>query len=1111
MKGLYFTGILLFILVFTPSAFAVGENFDTFCDPATESTNTSEYEVYENFEGTGRPSGWTFGSGTTNYDSTTHVFAGSEAVTGSGGYDFHSGYSTQTTGVYTYELFVYMTSTSLSSTGWYLNDRWRTRWHSDANIGYYNSALDWITVGAYNTSTWYKEVYVADWDNDNASIFIYNSDGDLVYSAINFNPVADYTSGANVFSVNTNMWVDNMRFYSGAVCPTAAVAPANSTNATERLQQNANVEQNGSVTVSGASYVPIITSSVTTDAGAAYAVASLGISGGSSANTATCRISWDGSEFLGSEASRSNTANSNGNLILSSRIDNVTAGSHDIGVDCYKSAGGNNFVVDNTSVLLHSLVSPDGNNLTYKELNFTGNVGDVYATTMTTSENATEVNLTRAYIADWTASIDYSATGNITITPEIAGTNCSSIVRYGTSGSTGSAASLCYVSGLTNDTSYDIKVHTAGSGTITGWLRVKETIIHPSEINSTDLTGTTITGSDTTSISLSAAAGHSTPDLIVGAGINPQSTSGSQESSFYLSGSSNSSTIIRTVGEGEPGSVYQQDVYSSFTSLTVSLVSSCASCSLTGGELVAYMSSDIAATPNEFIITAANSWDGTSLSEFDVTLSDGRSFSTTDGSINVPAGNGLLNITANEDSNAAIPYYSNTTNNHNTTGNIQLNLTAYTVINATYLGTKVNNFTANGTSTTSGKVYLRIFNTSTLVNITDAIADSGTNLSNNNATITASPYLEYYTFVMLTANTFNFSIYDELTETLITENMTIELITGASAGTYSTTNGTLLLELLTPSDYTIRYYETNAGNYTERDYIQTLVDRERYDISLYSLDVDEATDMIVTIKDTGGDAVESAVVKLLRYYTSCNCYQIVEMSQSSASGESYFIVDAYDGHYKFAVEYQGVTRFLSSSPENFIPSNNLVERTITINLGSAYFESYRELGDIARTLVYNNETKGLSFTWNDPSGIVTKGCLYAEYLDGVHYTAVTPACQDGSTGSVVLSLNNSVRSYLYYAELETSTTYSEYIVFSGSIDKVLSSLLAGNIALGAFLGVGVIIILALLFSFSAIAVVIITGVGVIAMAVLGVASLTTVFITGFVTLIIGIAAYLMRS
>lgn len=886
--------------------------------------------------------------------------------------------------------------------------------------------------------------------------------------------------------------------------------------ASERLQQDSSIEQNASVNINSVTYVPVMSSSITiSDDTFLYGSATIPITPTAS-NTATCRLTIDGAELNETETSRTLTAGSAANMLITSLEHYTAAGTYDFGLECLR-VGGGAYDVANASILLHILTTPAGVQLETAQLNLSsaGLPGLLGSTTITTSDNVTASGLNRYLVTEWAANYNYNATGNISLVTELAGTNCTEVKRYGSIGSTGSVGGVCYVGvgNETNSTAYDFKVYGSGSGSVSNAkFHVKEFILHDGEINQTGLNGLTGNGTIATT-TINVNGGHSTPDLI-GQSILSVTANPTTTGTFYLNADSQNSTFVaRTSSAGQPGVLGVHKDFETITgAVTLSLVGDCANCTFTGQNLLGYISSDVAATPNEFVVSSDTTY-GASINEFSINLSDGRSFSTTTGSISVPATGQLLNISAVENAGAAVPYFANFTAavDHNSTFDITLNLTPYTLFNASYEGSGVNNFTLNGTTTTSGQVYVRLYNTTDEFTISNAVSAGGVNLSDQSANVTASPYLESYTFVMLTANAFNFSIYDELTEALVTENMTIELIAGASAGTYTTTNGTLYLDLLTPSDYTIRYYSTIGSNYTQRDYIQTLTDRQRYEISLYSILNDEATDMVVTIQDTSSDPVEGAIVKLLRYYTSCNCYNVVEMATTSVAGSAYFVVDAYDGHYKFAVEYNGETEFLSTSPENFIPTNGLVTRTITINLGSAYFQSFRALTDVARVLTYNNDTKGLSFTWNDPSGLVTQGCLYAEYLEGVHYTAVTPVCQTGATGSVVITLNNSANSYKYYAELETSTTYSDYVVFSGVIDKIRDNLLAGNVGLGAFLAAGVMAVLALMFSFSAIAVMIITAVGVVVMSFLGFATIATAFITGFVTLIIGLAAYLMRS
>lgn len=385
----------------------------------------------------------------------------------------------------------------------------------------------------------------------------------------------------------------------------------------------------------------------------------------------------------------------------------------------------------------------------------------------------------------------------------------------------------------------------------------------------------------------------------------------------------------------------------------------------------------------------------------------------------------------------------------------------------------------------------------------------GYSLSYKNVSIGAYNYTYNVTIPAYAFNSFYINILDEITQLPITQTMILEVITETSANSYSTNNGSIAFEGLTPDGYTLRY-RSNLTNYSERNYYQTLVNQNYYEITLYGIALTESTPMVVSVYDTSDNPIEGANVKLLRYYVSCNCYSVVEMRYTGASGDAYFVADAYDGNYKFSVDYQNTTYFLSTSPENLIPDeNDLIEKEITINLGTAYFQSYRALPNMGLQLVYNNETKALSFSWNDPSGIVTQGCLYASYIDGIDYTAVTPSCENSSTGSVFLVLNDSVRSWRYYSTIETSTTYSEYVPYSGIIDQ-LNNIWYQDISFGAFMGSLFIVALGLLFSFSAVGVVLTSVVGVVFMTALGLFSVGGAFVTGIATIVLGISMYLMR-
>lgn len=379
-----------------------------------------------------------------------------------------------------------------------------------------------------------------------------------------------------------------------------------------------------------------------------------------------------------------------------------------------------------------------------------------------------------------------------------------------------------------------------------------------------------------------------------------------------------------------------------------------------------------------------------------------------------------------------------------------------------------------------------------------------------NATLPSNASMNYYNFSVYQAQTLNISFYDEMTRSLLNnKNISFELISDLQAGNYTTSNGTIYFTLLTPYNYTLRY---GGVEYPERDYFQTVSAQTYNYVKLYLINFSESGNVLVSVQDTGGDPIEGAIVKLMRYYSYCNCYEVVEMSETSASGQAYFNAQYYEGHYKWSVDYQGSNYFLSSSPEKLVPGDGqtIVTRSFTINLGSNYYESYTAITNVGALCGFNEQTEALTFTWSDNSGLVSRGCLGAEHVVGVHYVSDGTTCVNSGTGSVVLSLNNTnTTRYKYAASVMINN--QEYVLqdCAGYLDPAPNNNFGGKF--GVFLAGGILVTLILVFSYSAIAVLIISAVGIIFISALGVMTFSTAFITGFAALVFGLAVYFMRS
>lgn len=378
-----------------------------------------------------------------------------------------------------------------------------------------------------------------------------------------------------------------------------------------------------------------------------------------------------------------------------------------------------------------------------------------------------------------------------------------------------------------------------------------------------------------------------------------------------------------------------------------------------------------------------------------------------------------------------------------------------------------------------------------------------------NITLRSNTTQNNYSFSLYRAQTIELLFKDELTRANINGTVTIQMISDSMAANYTTSNATLYVDLLLPDVYTFRYQPTG---YLEREYTTNIASQSYNNITLYSITYNDSGTVRATVVDTGGTPVEGAIVKLMRYYVYCNCYEVVESGETSASGEIYFNAQFYDGYYKWSVDYNGVNYFLSTSPESLVPNDGetMVTRVFTINLGDDYYDGFTGLSSVGTSCTYNSGNGGLSFTWSDPNGHTSQGCLNAEYLSGVHYATYANTCVQGSTGSIVVTLNNTnTTRYVYTATLVIDGQSYQADSCTGWIEPS-----SGNhfgIEFGAFIAGGIIITLVMIFSYSAIAVLVISTIGIIFVSALGLMTFSTAFIGGLVVMVLGIGIYLMRS
>ena len=256
-----------------------------------------------------------------------------------------------------------------------------------------------------------------------------------------------------------------------------------------------------------------------------------------------------------------------------------------------------------------------------------------------------------------------------------------------------------------------------------------------------------------------------------------------------------------------------------------------------------------------------------------------------------------------------------------------------------------------------------------------------------------------YTLYAYGQNSFYLTFYDEITGLNMSgSTVELELISDIYGNNYSTTNGTIYITALTPSDYIFRY---SSDGYFTRTYYQTLVDGSYSVIDLYLLNETyaNARNVTATVLSTLNEELEGATIIAQRYDTDTNSYITREQVDTNFEGKAELHL-TNDEYYKFIIQYEGST-VLTTSP-TYIYEDEL---TFIVDIGADPTEEYFNFQDITFTLVFNNATNKFELTYSDSNALASEICLYVYDTDVFGDTLHNSSCLSASSGSILVGVD----------------------------------------------------------------------------------------------------------
>ena len=377
--------------------------------------------------------------------------------------------------------------------------------------------------------------------------------------------------------------------------------------------------------------------------------------------------------------------------------------------------------------------------------------------------------------------------------------------------------------------------------------------------------------------------------------------------------------------------------------------------------------------------------------------------------------------------NTALPFnwtyqifYSNGSNLTNATNNynqyVIWNLTKYPRINITAFavnGSQIMNFSLSSSernlSTTTGEIYYWT-NATKILNISIDAPGYAVTWALINFT---SGSFGAYNFSLYTTNSIMFYFRDEESNNLV-NNVSIELISTPFSNNYSTTNGTLYVDLLSPATYTMRYI---SNGYFERFYYFTLINRTFTNLTLYLLSNSTGSEVRATVYDENNFEVENVYIKVLRYDLVTNSYKLVEIAKTNFEGQTNLHLILNDEFYQFMIEYPFGTLNKITSP------TYIYETTLTFQIvaQSEVGERFYKAQDLTYDLSFNNATNNFRLSYTDSDNLISQVCLKIWKVSATKKVLYNQSCLTSPSGTILLGVTNSsgttynAQAYAYFS------------------------------------------------------------------------------------------------
>lgn len=362
---------------------------------------------------------------------------------------------------------------------------------------------------------------------------------------------------------------------------------------------------------------------------------------------------------------------------------------------------------------------------------------------------------------------------------------------------------------------------------------------------------------------------------------------------------------------------------------------------------------------------------------------------------------------------------------------------------------------------------------------------------------------------------FNLTIYDETTEDIINENLTINAIGTqySEERTITTGNWYDISENFKAEEYWFSAQGTagtNGSDWDFRTYYINFMDvgTGLNTIYMYLLNDTLTEEICLNVYDNSGSALADTYIELLRHYPSNNSYKTVQIAKTDNNGYATLIVVPNTVVYKYLIKTSlSASASFTSNPAYLTDSSCY---NIYLTTGSPVGVDWFNSQGVDYSYYYSESTASMNYLWDDSSNNVANACLKT-YRMGVFKSLIEESCVSSAAGQISHTVDNTTEatytSYMYV----TMADDLSYEIFIGSFSHTIDLQIASTIGtLGLFLVILVIITIGMVGIWNGGVAVMLTGVAILLAQATGIILLNFVWTIGIIA-VGGIIIYLNKD